>query len=293
MRRFLIFMVLLLPALIHAEADVSLLIQAAEGGISEAQYDLAVLYERGAGGVKQSATKARQWYEAAAKNGHTGAKAWLSADAKKLEDAKAEKAKRTADDARQREEVAAREKVQQLFSEMITIGSVFKIGKYEVTQEQWKAVMRSNPSHFSNCGDTCPVENVSWDDVQTFLHKLNQLVGKRYRLPTDKEWKRACGMEENYCGGNEPRLVAWYSGNSNGKTHPVGRKQANANGLHDMSGNVWELTSGCLRGDCSRRVNLGGSWSSSPTILNPSASISHIATGGRTDDLGFRLAEDL
>lgn len=110
MLRLLIFM-FLLPALVHAKADVNLLIQAAEGGIAEAQYDLAVLYERGEGGVKQSAVKARQWYEAAAKNGHAGAKTWLSVAARKAVAEKTAKAKRIAEEENRQE--SAREQDRQ------------------------------------------------------------------------------------------------------------------------------------------------------------------------------------
>jgi len=119
----------------------------------------------------------------------------------------------------------------------------FYLGKYEVTQGQWKRIMRNNPSHFSNCGDNCPVEKVSWDDVQDFIRKLNSQSGKNYRLPTEAEWEyaaRSGGKSEQYAGGNDVNAVAWYDGNSVGKTHPAGQKQPNGLGLYDMSGNVWE-----------------------------------------------------
>ncbi|QEP41797.1 formylglycine-generating enzyme family protein [Ectothiorhodospiraceae bacterium BW-2] len=100
----------------------------------------------------------------------------------------------------------------------------FKLSKYEVTQAQWQAVMGSNPSNFSGCA-TCPVEKVSWDDIQTFLQKLNGLTSKRYRLPSEAQWEYACRggkSGQTYCGGNSENSVAWYDGNSNDKTHPVG-----------------------------------------------------------------------
>ena len=122
--------------------------------------------------------------------------------------------------------------------------SDFQIGKYEVTQEQWRAVMGSNPSEFSGC-DSCPVENVSWYDVQDFISRLNQMTGKRFRLPTEAEWEYAArgGNQSKgyvYSGGNNYGSVAWYADNSGDRTHPVGQKSPNELGLFDMSGNVME-----------------------------------------------------
>ncbi|MCW3131108.1 MAG: SUMF1/EgtB/PvdO family nonheme iron enzyme, partial [Candidatus Methanospirare jalkutatii] len=158
----------------------------------------------------------------------------------------------------------------------VEISRGFWMGKYEVTQGQWQAIMGENPSEFKNCGSDCPVENVSWEDCQEFIGKLNGRLPSgawRYRLPTEAEWEYACRAGTQtalYTGpitirgwNNAPELdaIAWYGGNSCVRyergwdcsdwperqyscsrcgTHPVGRKEPNAWGLYDMLGNVWE-----------------------------------------------------
>ena len=124
----------------------------------------------------------------------------------------------------------------------VTLSS-FYICKYEVTQELWRAVMGSNPSYFKL--DQHPVENVSWEDCQEFIHKLNQLTGKQYRLPTEAEWEYAARggnrpHGSKYADYGEVESVAWYKDNSGNTTHPVGTKSSNNLGLYNMSGNVWE-----------------------------------------------------
>ena len=127
----------------------------------------------------------------------------------------------------------------------VRISQPFYLGKYEVTQEQWQAVMGSNPSHFT--GDpNLPVEQVSWEEVQTFVRTLNTREGvTSYRLPTEAEWEYAAraGSTTAYGFGNHARKLgdyAWYGDNAEGRTHPVGQRKPNAWGLYDMHGNVWE-----------------------------------------------------
>ncbi len=118
----------------------------------------------------------------------------------------------------------------------------FYIGKYEVTQEEWQAVMGYNPSYFKN-GDNYPVEKVSWNEAQDFIGKLNQRSGRIFRLPAEAEWEyaaRSGGKKEKYSGGDNIKSVAWYNRNSASKSHPVGTKQPNGLGVYDMSGNVAE-----------------------------------------------------
>jgi formylglycine-generating enzyme required for sulfatase activity len=121
----------------------------------------------------------------------------------------------------------------------VRITKAFEMGKYEVTQTQWNAVMGANPSNIK--GDDRPVETVSWNDVQEFLKRLNARDdGYRYRLPTEAEWEYAARAGSTADKVADLDAVAWYSGNSGSETHPVGRKRANPWGLYDMLGNVWE-----------------------------------------------------
>ena len=155
--------------------------------------------------------------------------------------------------------------------------SSFYVGKYEITQGQWETIMGSNPSGFSQ-GDNFPVENVSWDDVQEFIRRLNAATGKNYRLPTEAEWEYAARggkqtKKYRYSGSNNLNDVAWFEDNSDSSTNPVGTKMPNELGIYDMSGNVREWCSdwydtyaattqrdpvGATSG--SFRVIRGGSW---------------------------------
>ena len=168
-----------------------------------------------------------------------------------------------------------------LEQQMVTVSRNTQLSKYEVTQALWEAVMGTNPSHFQGCGQ-CPVERVSWDDIQVFLQKLNAMTGEAYRLPTEAEWAGALGS-----GGG-----AWHGENSGWRTHPVGQQSPNELGLYDMKGNVWEWMEDCWKGDCSRRVVRGGSWVVFPESLR-SASRGGSVTGNRDYSGGFRLARTL
>ena len=125
----------------------------------------------------------------------------------------------------------------------VTLTNDYYIGKYEVTQALWKAVMGNNPSRFN--GDNLPVERVSWNDCQEFISKLNSITGKKFRLPTEAEWEYAArggnkSIGYQYSGSSNLSDVAWYKDNSSNKTHAVGSKQANELSIYDMTGNVCE-----------------------------------------------------
>ena len=155
--------------------------------------------------------------------------------------------------------------------------SDYYIGETEVTQELWEAVMGSNTSYFEGDNQR-PVENVSWNDCQKFIKKLNRLTGKEFRLPTEAEWEYAArggkySRGYKYSGSNNSDEVAWYDSNSGSKTHPVKTKKDNELGLYDMSGNVWEWCNdwwGCYQSNSQTnptgpsegesRVLRGGGW---------------------------------
>jgi formylglycine-generating enzyme required for sulfatase activity len=190
----------------------------------------------------------------------------------------------------------------------VTIAKSYAIGKTEVTQEQWVALMGDNPSYFATCADTCPVEQVSWDDAQLYLKKLSLKTGKQYRLPSEAEWEYACraGSDQEYCGGESLENTAWYSYNSGNifskGPHPVATKKANAFGLFDMSGNVWEWVEDTYHDNYqgapddgsawqggSMRVLRGGSWGYDPKFARAAAR-SKFSSNYRYFSYGFRVA---
>ncbi|MBR5085870.1 MAG: formylglycine-generating enzyme family protein [Muribaculaceae bacterium] len=185
--------------------------------------------------------------------------------------------------------------------------STYSIGLTEVTQELWEAVMGSNPSSFK--GAKRPVEQVTWNYCQEFIHKLNEMTGENFRLPTEAEWEYAArggnkSQGYKYSGSNEIGDVAWYDGNSSRQTHDVATKQSNELGLYDMSGNVWEWCqdwygenyygsspssnpTGPASG--SIRVDRGGSWGSGARGCRVSYRGGNYADY-RSYGLGLRLA---
>ena len=185
----------------------------------------------------------------------------------------------------------------------VTLSS-YAIGKYEVTQALWKAVMGNNPSRFK--GGDLPVENVSWNDCQEFLKKLNSLTGQQFRLPTEAEWEFAArggrkSRHYKYSGSKGLAEVAWYGVNSNSQTHPVGAKNPNELGIYDMSGNVWEwcndwfgdYTSSAVTNPLgptygSLRVYRGGSWRGIAGVCRVSNRYGDFP-GSRPYGLGLRL----
>ena len=126
----------------------------------------------------------------------------------------------------------------------VRISQGFWMGRYEVTQKEWQAVMGENPSYFGECGARCPVEHVNWFDAQKFIERLNERDSGAYlyRLPTEAEWEYAARAGTVGARYGELADIAWYDSNGEGRTRPVGGKRANRWGLHDMLGNVYEWT---------------------------------------------------
>ncbi len=188
----------------------------------------------------------------------------------------------------------------------VTISEPFWMGTHPVTQVQWEAVMGDNPSRFK--GDLSrPVEQVSWDDVQQFLERLSASDGRTYTLPSEAQWEYTCraGSSGAYCFGDDVSQLgdyAWYQENSGHRTHPVGKKQANAWGLYDMHGNVWEWCQD-FYGDYlasaaqdpsgpdagAFRVIRGGGWDD-PALLARAACRYAVGPAYRDDGLGFRCS---
>jgi formylglycine-generating enzyme required for sulfatase activity len=185
--------------------------------------------------------------------------------------------------------------------------SDYYIGKFEVTQELWNAVMSDNSSSFK--GDRLPVEKVSWNDAQEFISKLNVQTGKQFRLPTEAEWEYAArgGVKSSgykFSGSNDINAVAWYKNNSGDRTHDVGGKQPNELGIYDMSGNVWEWCGDWYNEDYyssspsnnpvgassgSYRVLRGGSWGYEHDYLCVVSHRSDLSPEYCSRSIGFRI----
>ena len=192
----------------------------------------------------------------------------------------------------------------------VVISKPYYMQVTEVTQGQWQKVMGNNPSLFNACGGDCPVENISWVDVQEFVRRLNQKEGvNKYRLPTEAECEFACragSAVKDAPGAKEDEFgdYAWYDANSDRKTHPVARKKPNAWGLYDMHGNVSEWCQDWYddypegkvidpKGPSSgqHKVLRGGSWLGSAVTLRSSFRGEDYAVV-RCNDIGFRLVRD-
>lgn len=164
----------------------------------------------------------------------------------------------------------------------------FYLSKYEVTNEEWRNIMGHDTAYFRSCAQ-CPVENITWDNAQRFINRLNELSGKRYRLPTEAEWEYAArgGNEtagNQYSGSNILDDVAWFTTNSEKKTHPVGTKMPNELGIYDMSGNVWEWCSDWY----------GENYYSTPSLENPKGPASgevHVLRGGSWFDFDIECRD--
>jgi len=193
-------------------------------------------------------------------------------------------------------------------SKLTCLKQGFWMAKYEVTQGQYHNIMAVNPSGFKK-GDDYPVERVRWLDARKFIKRLNKVTGNHFRLPSEAEWEyaaRSGGRNQVYGAGNNAGKSAWYMGNSGNSTHPVGQKKANALGLYDMSGNVWEWTADCWNetlanmpkdgsvnksGNCAARVLRGGSWYDVKALIKTTSRLWN-DTDKHDNNSGFRLVHD-
>ncbi|KPA12857.1 serine/threonine protein kinase [Candidatus Magnetomorum sp. HK-1] len=197
---------------------------------------------------------------------------------------------------------------------VVTLTNGYFIQTTEITQGQWKEIMGNNPSVFNTCGDNCPVENITWNNVQSFIDKLNQKEGTdKYRLPTEAEWEYAARagtttaipngqMIETSCEyDSNMDEMGWYCGNAD-KTHPVAQKKPNKWWLFDMHGNVWEFCQDWYDsypvdpvvnpvgpGSGPYRVLRGGSWRSPGANSSRSASRHNISSKSYYNNVGARL----
>jgi uncharacterized protein len=296
--------------------------RAAEQGDALAQKGLGFMYVKGEG-VAVDFTEAKKWLRMAAEQGNVDAQRGLGFIAEKEAVEVSNKSYRHVDTFRDCDDCPEMIVIPSGRFRMgdisgagvddekpvhdVRINYSFAVGKFEVTQIQWRVVMRDNPAFFK--GDNQPVERVSWDDVKTFLQRLSSKTGHQYRLLSEAEWEYVAraGSTSKYHWGNT--LIASKYAHGSG-TEPVGSYAPNAFGLHDMHGNVWEWTEDCwnkgytgspadgsawLSGNCDLRVLRGGSWYSGiPRFLRAASRF----RGGtdrqiKVKDLGFRIARTL
>jgi len=271
----------------------------AEKGDVDAQYSLGVCYEQGQG-VEKDCKEALRWYRKAAEQGDSRSKWAHDMLLKSLEREKQE-SQEVLDFLRElskKSEDAGRI-VKALIADMIQIpGRNYRMGKTEVTQSQWEAVMRRNPSCFK--GANRPVENVSWYDCKIFIEKLNarsevKAAKLTFRLPTAEECEYACraggsGDWGRRMNGEEGPLevLGWYERNSDSETHSVAQKEPNAWGLYDMHGNVVEWCEDLYQDGYSPRLCRGGGWNDDAEHCTSSVRCSS-DPDNRSDDLGLRL----
>lgn len=177
----------------------------------------------------------------------------------------------------------------------------FLIGETEVTQQLWFAVMGNNPSGFKIYDGNYPVENVSWNDVQEFIKKLNDITGQQFRLPFEAEWEYAArggkkSTDKKYSGSDDVDEVAWYKDNAGGTTHAVASKKSNELGIYDMSGNVWEWGNEFNHSDSNQIQGYlhGGSWYNSELYQSIYIYMYYLYPIEKNDNVvGFRLAHML
>ena len=290
--------------------------KSAEQGHIEAQVQLGICYKNGLG-VAKNEHKAYYWWQKAAEQGHEAAISFInSKERHKLPEP-------------QKSKIIP---INGIGFKMIKVdGGTFEMGSIDgcadeqpihqvtlsdyyiaetlVTQEIWNSVMGSNPSNFKNAKS--PVENVSWDDCQTFIEKLNSTTGNCFRLPTEAEWEYAArgGQFSNgyiYSGSNNIEEVAWWWKNSNKTTHPVKTKKPNELGIYDMSGNVWEwceddnskyqpesVMDPLIQDNSSSKIERGGCWDDNWGDAAKSCRVSYRSSDWKTYSskrIGFRLA---
>ena len=310
----------------YHEAALSFALAAQEGN-AEAMYLLGKCYQEGTG-VERNIDKAEKWFKMAADQGHAEAKAARDT----FPDNRAEAAAALGFSGGDKTislpgnvklelvrveagsfEMSAKdgENDDNEVPHRATLTKDFYLGRTEVTQAQWRAVMGTNPSSFK--GDDLPVEKVSWNDAMEFCGKLNSTGkaprGWKFTLPTETQWEYAArgGKKSKgykYSGSNTIDDVAWYTFNSGIETHPVEQKKANELGLYDMSGNVWEwclddwnrdsskLTAEFTRGNDrsgSERVSRGGGCYDGAGFCRSAVRFSYVP-GFRSGGLGFRVA---